>query len=87
MGLGSAVSPTLTGVQLACVLACLRRAYTRQGIVWTAPRKVGRELVECVDRLVVDGAVGLDELPLLARVCFVPPGYTGPSLEPLLVCA
>ena len=52
-------SPGLTSVQLACVLACLRRAYTRQTTEWAAPRLVGTELIACADHVAIDGVVGL----------------------------
>ena len=79
-------STGLTQVQLACVLACLRRAYTQQHTEWLAPKLVGSELVTCADRVAVDGFIGLDELPILADTCYMPQGYSGPSLVTLVTC-
>jgi len=51
------------------------------GHEWSAPRKVGSELLLCADTLERDGMVDCPELVELVQQCFVPPASDAAALS------
>lgn len=72
-------------LRLACVLACVRRAQQLvMGHEWSAPRKVGSELLLCADTLARDGMVDCPELVVLVQQCFVPASSDATTISSML---